>query len=157
MTDISIPETSEYVPLLSALIGKDLSVGPNEPASDPSSMAGFLHVFVDDDDKPVMLAGAEAPLAYNMGAALALIPKARAEDAAKSAEIDEDLYENYFEIMNVLTRVVNEAGGDHVRLVPGSTVDPDAIPAAASGRSCTIGVDGYGEGKLSFWLLGEAA
>ena len=85
------------------------------------------------------------------------MPKGRAEDAISSGSVDQDLYENYFEIMNVLTRVVNDAGGDHVRLVPGSSVDPEAIPAASSGRSCTIGVDGYGEGKLSFWLLGEAA
>lgn len=153
MAEVTIPDTADFVPLLSALIGKDLVVGGGDNAGDPAAISEFLMAFVDDEERPVMLAGGDAALAYFAGAALALLPKGRAEDAIASNERDDDLYENYFEIMNVLTRAVNDAGGPHVRLVPGSSVDPGAIPAATSGRTFDVTVDGYGAGALSFWLV----
>jgi len=151
--EIKIPEANEIVPLLSALIGKDMRVGAESSPVEPSTIVEHLTVFVADDGTPVMLAGGDAPFAYFSGAALALIPKGRAEDAISGGEPDPDLTDNYREVMNVLTRVINDAGDIHVRLVPGSKPDLEALPEPRSGRAYEFDIDGYGTGALNFWKL----
>ncbi len=149
--EVTIPEANTLVPMVSALIGKDIFVRGEDSGPEPASIAQFLTVFVGDEGEPLILAGGDASFAYYAGAALALIPKGRAEDAIGGAEPDPDLVENYREIMNVLTRVVNDQGGPHVRLVPGSTADLAELPEPKSGRAYSLEVDGYGTGNLCFW------
>ncbi len=153
MATISYPETGRLKPLLSDLIGKDISFVTDAALPEPSDIVRQLTVYVGDDDTPLMLAGGDMSFAYFAGAALALVPKARAEDAIALNEVDEDLLENYREIMNVVTRAVNDQGGPHVRLVPGSTVDLDALPTPSDGRALGVDIAGYGAGSLAFWRL----
>lgn len=150
---VRIPETSGLIPLLSTLLGRDLTF---ESGIDPLPLADVedhLTLFVGDDDAPLMLAGGDRAFAYLAGAALAMVPKGRAEDAIRSPQPDEDLLENYFEVMNIVTRVVNDQGGDHVRLIPRSSVILEDLPEPVKGAGLAIEISGYGVGKLSFWLF----
>ncbi len=149
---VRIPETAALIPLLSALIGKDLSFEANVEPPTPAEIEENLTLFVSDDDSPMMLAGGDRAFAYLSGAALAMVPKARAEDAI-SGDSDEDLMENYFEVMNVITRAVNDQGGDHVRLIPQASVVLADLPEPAKGAGLNIDIDKYGTGRLSFWLF----
>lgn len=152
MSVVNFPEAAQLKPLLSDLIGKDVTFGGGDAAvPDPSSVNDLLAVYVGKDDAPVMLAGGNKAFAYFSGAALALIPKGRAEDAIADSEADEDLLENYREILNVVTRAVNDQGRAHVRLVPGSTADLSQLPPAEDAKGYEVGVDGYGDGNLYFW------
>ncbi len=150
---VRIPETSDLIPLLTALIGKDLSFDSGVDPLTPAEVEQHLTLFVGDDDAPLMLAGGDKAFAYFSGAALAMVPKGRAEDAITAREPDEDLLENYFEVMNVVTRVINDQGGDHVRLIPQSSVVLADLPEPAKGSGLDVNMDGYGTGKLSFWLF----
>ncbi len=151
--EVEIPEPNQLMPLVSALIGKDLSLEGESTPPEPTALGELLTVFVGDEGEPLMLAGGDPSFAYLSGAALALIPKGRAEDAINGRDADPDLLDNYREIMNVITRVINDAGDAHVRLVPGSSADLDALPEPRSGRGYGIAIDGYGSGTLCFWKL----
>lgn len=150
---VRIPESGELVPLLSALIGRDITFESGTDPLTPAEVEQHLTLFVSDDDEPLMLAGGDKPFAYLSGAALAMLPKGRAEDAIKDREPDEDLLENYFEVMNVLTRVINDQGGTHCRLIPQSSVVLSDLPEPAKGVGIDLDISNYGTGKLSFWLF----
>ena len=149
---VRIPETSDLIPLLTALIGKDLNFEAGVDPSTPAEIEEHLTLFVSDDNAPLMLAGGDKAFAYLAGAALAMVPKGRAEEAITGAA-DEDLLENYFEVMNVVTRAVNDQGGDHVRLIPQSSVVLADLPEPVKGAGLDIDIDKYGTGRLSFWLF----
>lgn len=150
---VRIPATNELIPLLTALVGRDLTFSANSEPLPPMEFIDHLTLFVDDDDLPVMLAGGDAAFAYRSGAALAMVPGGRADEAIETGVADEDLLENYFEVMNVLTRVINDQGSDHVRLIPESSVDLDEMPDPEKGAAMDIEIEGYGIGKLNFWLF----
>ncbi len=138
---------------MSDLIGKEIffqDVVRDAPA--PADIGEYVTLYVGDDDEPLMLAGGDIAFCSFSGAALALVPKGRAEDAIASGEKDEDLFENYLEIMNVVTRAVNDMGGPHIRLIPGSGAAALAdLPEPTDGRTLVAKIDNYGEGNLSFW------
>lgn len=149
---VRIPNGASLLPLLGALIGRDLTHEAGLDALDLSAVENNLTLFVDDDDLPLMLAGGDTAFVYYSGAALGMLPKGRADEAVASGG-DDDLLENYFEVMNVLTRVINDQGGEHVRLIPGSSVALDELPDPEKGSSMAITIEGYGVGRLSFWLF----
>lgn len=150
---VRVPDTADLIPLLTGLIGKDLTFQAGVDPLPPAEVEEHLTLFVSDDDAPLMLAGGDKAFAYFAGAALAMVPKGRAADAITARQPDEDLLENYFEVMNVITRAVNDQGGDHVRLIPQSSVVLADLPEPAKGAGLDVTIDGYGTGKLSFWLF----
>ena len=153
MSAVTIPEAADLKPLLADLIGKDVSFGQGGDPAEPATIEGQLTLYVGDGGQPFMLAGGDAAFAHLAGAALALVPKARAEDAVASGQPDDDLLENYREIMNVVTRVVNDQGGPHVRLVPGSSVSLSELPTPSAGRCSPTSIENYGDGTLSVWVF----
>jgi len=94
-----------------------------------------------------------AAFAHLSGAALALVPLETAQSAIDTETDDEDLLENYREILNVVTRAINDQGGAHVRLIPGDSPLPDPLPATSGGHEYSITIEGYGEGKMFFWTV----
>ncbi|MFQ5556489.1 MAG: hypothetical protein ACE5GB_03130 [Acidimicrobiales bacterium] len=147
---VTMPDTRELVPMLGGLIGRDLEITATALA-DPTEHVDRTAPYVDDDDRPVVHAGADLAFAMYAGAALAMIPKARAEDAIRSGTADEDLMEIYWEVLNVLTRIINSANEVHVRLVPGGHSTAEDLSSDRGGISFTVDIDGYGSGTLSFW------
>lgn len=150
---VRIPAPADLLPLLSALIGRDLKHTINSEPLEPSAVENKLTLFVDDVDDPLMLAGGDDAFAFLSGAALAMLPKVRAEEAIASGVDSDDLMDCYFEVMNVLTRVINDQGGDHVRLIPQSSVVLSDLPDPVKGTGLDIEIDGYGTGRISFWLF----
>jgi hypothetical protein len=153
MPQVRFPEQLHLKNLLTDLIGKDVSFAVDVVAPSPTDVAGYLTMFVGDDDAPLMLAAGDIRFAHLAGAALALIPKGRAEDAIAAGDADPDLIENYREVMNVITRAVNDTGGAHVRLIPGSSVDVASLGEPVDASGLEADVDGYGRGHLYFWRL----
>lgn len=150
---VRMPETAGLIPLLTSLLGKSITFVSGVEPLVPSDVEDHLMLFVSDDDAPLMLAGADKAFAYYSGAALGMVPPGPAKEAINSSEKDEDLLENYFEVMNIVTRVVNDQGGDHVRLIPQSSVVLGELPEIVKGAGLDITVEGYGTGKLTFWLF----
>lgn len=90
------------------------------------------------------------------GAALAQLPKDIADDAAKQG-LDEDLNEFLYEVLNVVSRLLNSSSTPHVVLrdmitVPGEQMPGDTrtLVAYPAGRQdYLITIEGYGAGQLS--------
>lgn len=150
---VRTPDPTEIRPLLTALIGRECEPTRKMTFGKPESIAKYLAVFVGDDDAPLMLAGGDSAFAHMSGAALALVPATTAVQAIESGADDGELLENYREVLNVVTRAINDQGGAHVRLIPGDIPLPDPLPATSGGHEYTIKIDGYGEGKMFFWTV----
>ncbi len=136
--------------LLEKLIGKGVS--QSEPSSKeihPSTLRGL----VTDENELVALIGSDLAFAHFSGAALAMVPLDAVDADATSP--DEDLLEVYGEVANVLSRVVNEALPERVRIDPGIVHPIEELAniirqgELAFGRS--VSIDGYGAGVLAVW------
>ena len=132
--------------LLSSLVGNDVTVTPAKGAA--SGANTFQVWYLDDDDTPVCSAIAELGLAHGGGAAIAMIPAGRAQDATKAGTPDPDLLANFREVLNVLARPLNERNGFHVRMDPDTTAAPRTV-ALGEAASYQVTVAGYGSGVLT--------
>ena len=132
--------------LLSSLIGNDVTV-----TSGPSPAGGsapFQVWYLDDDDVPVCSAIADLSLAHGGGAAIAMIPAGRAQDATKAGTPDKDLLVNFREVLNVLARPLNETNGFHVRMDPPAAAAPRDVALGAAAHY-QVSIAGYGAGVLT--------
>jgi len=155
MTDamqLLLPEPMDLIPLLSGLFGRDVVVRPCDDL-DMSACTNRSADYIDDEDVALVVVGTDLAFASHAGAALAMIPRSRAEDAVKSGTDDPDLLEIYGEVLNILTRPINDSNDCHVRLVPGTVGTSSEPSSAAVAAGFTISIDNYGEGKLGFWRV----
>ncbi|MDG2114956.1 MAG: hypothetical protein P8N02_20385 [Actinomycetota bacterium] len=137
------PTRDELIGDLSDLLGASIEVEPG--TLDPSSVGLSTWDFVDDNDVPMCTVSTELPLAHAAGAALAMMPPARAE----CDDPDAELIEYYCEVVNVLSGRVNTSNPIHVRLVPGSTGE-GAWPVGGVSTCYSVTVGEYGTGVIGF-------
>ena len=139
-------EPSHVAWLLKDLLGRGVQVAEIDAFEPhPATRCGL----VSNDDRLVGIISADLALAHRAGAALAMVPVGAVEDVGDS--VDDEWIEFYREVANVLSRTVNEASPERVRLDPGIQHDPDALVAveAAGGLlALQVTIDGYGEGRL---------
>ncbi len=140
-------ESRDVQRLLRKLLNRSVKVTlskerPEHPAT--------RRALVNDDNALVAVIASDLAFAHRAGAALALMPSPTV--ATVGDEPDEDLVENYIEIANVLSRLVNEASRARVRIDPGLTVPADQMQALISACGCTafhVDIEGYGTGDLA--------
>jgi hypothetical protein len=150
---VDFPPSAALTPFLRDLLGTDIALTQVEaPAPDDPAVLSHMTFFLDDENYIVMKAAGDLPFVAYAGCALAMIPAGRAEETVTSGNLEEDIDECYREVMNVLTRTVNENSGKHVRLVPGMRPTPDQLVAVSSSIAYDVNVDRYGTGRLCFWL-----
>jgi hypothetical protein len=145
--------------LLSDLLGREVAVTPAEPVVTADLPTTVLAVYVDKAVRLSAVIGLELSLAAFAGAALGLLPAGGAEDCVKEKSLSPMLAENVKELCNVLTGLLNRAGGSHHRLhhvyLPGEDVPADAsahLLAFGQRLDLTVDVPRYGEGKFSLSL-----
>jgi hypothetical protein len=136
--------------MLGGLMGRELSgreAAPIEPH--PRTLRGL----VTNDNELIAVVGSDLDFAHYTGAALAMIPKGRAEDA--NGVPDDDLLEVYVEVANVMSRLIDEAMPMRVRIDPGlNHSEDDLLAIAKTGVPVTmtqLDVDGYGGGVIGVW------
>lgn len=147
-----LPEPGDLIPLLQGLIGRDVIVRPCDDL-DFSACVNRGANYLDDADTVRVVVGADLAFASFSGAALAMIPRSRAEDAIKSGTDDPDLLEIYGEVLNVLSRPINDSNDSHVRLVPGTVGESQELGSAPATAGFFVSIDNYGDGKLGFWRI----
>jgi len=147
--------------LLSDLLGRDVTVAPADPVVAADVPTTVIAVYVDNGLQLTGVVGLDLPLAAFAGAALGLMPAGGAEDCVKENELSPVLAENVKELCNVLTGLLNRAGGSHHRLhhvyLPGEDHPGDvAAQLLAIGHRLDLNVDvpRYGEGRFSLSLVG---
>ena len=150
---VGFPPSAALAPFLRDLLGTDVNLTEVAPPSpeDPAVMP-HMTFFLDDENYIVMKAAGDLPFVAYAGCALAMIPAGRATETVTTGNLEEDIDDCYREIMNVLTRTVNENSGKHVRLVPGMRPTQDQLVAVSSAIAYDVSIDRYGAGRLCFWL-----
>ncbi len=155
-TQYKIPKEAEVKEMLNMLYD-GLEIKPGDAISTDKDSKVMIAVFVDDQNQPVTACVGDYNFTAFAGAALTRIPKGGAEDAASSGDFSEMLLGNFYEVMNICSRLFMDSSTPHLRLAKSyKTIDelPDNVSnmlAAATGQAgFDISIQNYGEGKLSF-------
>lgn len=158
MTDL--PPTKLIKDVLDGLLGVDVAVSPADALTPADTVSGALALYIDDGGRLGAVAGWDLAAAAYVGAAVALVPVAGAEDAIEDRYIPEHLLENLSEVSNVLASVFQLPANPHLRLErlyrPVNTAADDAIHLLyALGHRIDLNVDvpRYGKGRLSVSMV----
>ena len=151
------PNDAQLQEMLGMLFGNDLKINPGDPVATDADSKSIVAIFVNADGSPATACFCDLPFAAYSGAALSMIPKGGAEDAAKSGELSEMMRGNLNEIMNICSRLFITNDTPHVKLetlydkAGELPENARAMVDAAAGRSdFRVTIPGYGEGRMSF-------
>ncbi|WP_420452488.1 hypothetical protein [Ilumatobacter sp.] len=118
-------------------------------------------VLIDDTDAPAGLILSDLAFAAHAGASLIMLPAATALDAVEAGELTETLRENYHEVANIMTGLLNGPSVAHVRIgehADGLSSDArDVVMKAAGRRTYDVSIPGYGDGRIALYAVGERA
>ena len=137
--------------LLGQLLGRAVHLHPvSEVHADSNTFRGL----VTESNHLVAVVAGDLAFAHQSGAALAMVPNAMLEDINETTS--QDLLENYTEVANVLSRLVNEASKDRIRLDPGIVHDEEALQAIVD-QNKTLArwqadIEGYGTSHFGIWV-----
>ena len=152
-----LPIPEDVGAFLTDLLGKPVSVSKSKEIDFGDEAVQFVAGrYLDDKDRLLCACIADLSLAGTAGAALAMIPSAVVTSAVEAGEIGDSLRENFYEVVNILSKFLNGPTSPHVRLAD----LVDGVPADASGlltpatrrKDYDITVVGYPGGHLT--LLG---
>ncbi len=152
-----LPATKLIKDVLDGLLGKEVAIRPSETAlQSADTVGGALATYVDDANALWAVVGWDLAAGANVGAAVALVPPAAAEDAVEERYLPEHLLENLGEVSNVLASSFQLPGNPHLRLErtyrPVASAPEDAVQllyALGNRMDLDIDVPGYGAGRLS--------
>jgi hypothetical protein len=152
----SLPPVKLIKDVLDGLLGRDVVLAPGEPMVSVDAIGGALAVYIDDRNALQAVAGWNLPAAANVGAAVALVPRAGAEAAIEDQYLPDNLLENLNEVSNVLASIFQIPGNPHLRLEqthrPVNAAPADAVAllyALGQPIDVVLDVPGYGGGRLA--------
>lgn len=141
---------------LTNLIGKNAVVKEREPidVNDPDAVM-YTVTLVDPDEAAAGIMLADLAFASYAGACLVLIPKGAADDAVEAGELSESLLDNFSEVANVMTGLLNGPITSHLK-VGGVSAGVDeatkSLVLRAAGRKFfDIDIPEYGAGVLAMY------
>jgi hypothetical protein len=124
---------------------------PALPLDDPLVVGRFD----DDDGGAAALLVADVPFAAISGAALAMIPAVVAQEAIKTGEMSSALFDNFREVVNVFSGLLNSPSTPHLVLRalerhPEATTEiTELLEAPSRRRDFDVTIEGYGSGCLA--------
>lgn len=152
-----IPDPKPIKDLFESLLGRDVAISISaEPVVPTARRACCVGLYLHDNADVGALVAADLELSARAGAALGLVPKAGADSAIENRELPAALYDNFFEVMNILSSLFNEGQPqDHLKLSsvcqPGSVIPTNAakmLRGLGKRADYNLDVDGYGRGAL---------
>jgi hypothetical protein len=156
----SLPPVKLIKDVLDGLLGRDVVLAPGEPMVSVDAIGGALAVYIDDRNALQAVAGWNLPAAANVGAAVALVPRAGAEAAIEDQYLPDNLLENLNEVSNVLASIFQIPGNPHLRLhetyCPVAAAPNDAYELLfrlGNRIDLAIDVPSYGTGRFALSML----
>jgi len=129
---------------------QELAIGEDDPTV-------YTGVFVDDEGHVIGACLADLAFAARAGAALAMIPKPVADDALKQGALVDNLRENYYEVANIATSLLNGPSVPHLKLTELVDGVPDEvrdlIVRAAGRRTYSVTLGDYGSGTFALYAV----
>ncbi|MBN2070012.1 MAG: hypothetical protein JW814_01040 [Candidatus Krumholzibacteriota bacterium] len=157
-----VPSSTAICDLFESLLDAKVSTGPGSAVViDPETpLAAALFTLEDGTAKAIWLSSLET-IVY-VGSALAVVPPETAMATVKSAEIPDNIRENFQEVMNVSASLFNKAEGPFLKLdelfIHPEPVTEDImmkVAGAANRVDLAIRIADYGEGTMSLIEIGN--
>lgn len=142
---------------ISSLLGMVFGENPKVVESDDQKLDDkYIAPFINRDNKLVAYCAGDLPCVIFSGACLSMMPKGTAEDMVKDGNVDESVMLNYYEVMNIITKVLMDDDSEHLRIAKRILNPEEGVKATNVMRgkgktySFEMEVPGYGPGKLVF-------
>ena len=144
--------------VLSDLFGRPVVVSRNPPLIRQVADKFTASLFTKEDGAVGVIGLADLDFTAFAGAALTMFPTPMAERQIEVGQVDEMVFENFREIMNVCASQFNSANVAHVKLTQMLRLPKDVLPPAVelqmrkpvSRLDFTVQIPNYGKGRLSF-------
>jgi len=152
-----LPDGDQIAETVSGLVGRDVSADKCDKL-DLSAAGPYLYgVYMQTDGgKVAAISISELKLGAYAGAALSLIPVGAANEFIKKKKLDEEMFENYEEVINVSAALFNLPDIPHVKLRAAheklDEVPEDALPLIEDYKSrvdVSVDISDYGSGKMA--------
>ena len=150
-----MPEPGEVRALVNGLLDRAVTVTPEPQPVLPGRDVHVVGSYIDDTGEVRAVALSDHVLGTVLGAALALVPPPRVEEAVASGSVPSDLAENTREVLNVAASLFN-TGEQHLKLqatwVAPEPVAEDVVSFLRHPCRRTdlrVDVPGYGQGVLA--------
>ena len=157
MTQYAIPKQIEVQQMLGMLYDNEISVDEAEPLNTDAGAKTLVAVYIDDEDKPVTVCTCDFNFTAYAGGALTKIPKPGTDEMAESGEFSQMIMGNFYEVMNICSRLFMNSQTPHLRLEKTYTAPEDApgevvelLSSSSRKAGFKVNIDGYGDGQISF-------
>ncbi|MGC8462074.1 MAG: response regulator transcription factor [Acidimicrobiales bacterium] len=151
-------QADEVADVLEGLLHKKVNVAAADgPAR--RELARVAARYVDAAGRDAAMCVVEVPLAAAVGAALSMMPAASAEEWGRSGVLPEVVAQNFYEVANVLAKVIASTDGRCVLAELTVHADFERLPHDGEIESSPrqvhvdVDVDGYGSGRLTLATL----
>lgn len=153
-----MPSQDSVKRLLSDLFGRPVVVSRNPPLIRAATDKFTAAMFTKEDGAPGVIALADLPFTAYAGAALTMFPTPMAERQIETGQVDEMVFENFREIMNVCASQFNGANTAHVKLTQLLRLPKDKLPVEVETAmrkplarlDFMVQIPNYGKGRLTF-------
>ena len=148
-----MPIPEDVRDFLGDLLGKPVSVTKANKVDFSKEPDKFVTgLYVDDKDRLIGACITDISLAATTGAALAMMPAAVAKEAVEAGKLEEGLRDNFYEVVNIMSRLLNGPSVPHLRLtdlVDGVPQDVlDLVEKAKGRKHYDVTVVGYAGGGM---------
>lgn len=156
MSTVVLPHPKDVRDMFSGILGREVEVASGEPVVPTGLVRAGVGIYVEDNLTLSAAIAADLALVAHAGAALGLVPAAAATDAIASGAVTGAMWENFAELLNIGTGLLNHDGAPHVRLY--ASHEPGEVPPVdvqdllrGLGRrlDLTVTIAGYGTGAFS--------
>jgi hypothetical protein len=159
-TPIKVTTGAEITRLLTRILNVSVSAMPALGPKTADLQRVAWGVYEGSESSMSYFWGLELSLAAAAAAALVLFPPARAHESVVAGRLDETLQENCRELLNVMTRLLNVAGGIHFRLetlVYQEAILPkvvqDRMDRVSERLDLELTIAGYGGGRMTLLMV----
>lgn len=151
-----VPIQEAVAEFVSALLGMGTAASKVTPPTVEPDGSHVLAAYNDDLGRIAAVITADLAFAAATGAALAMIPATAAQEAVLAGELSETLIENYREIANMTSSLLNKPTTPHLKLMDVWPSDHPDLPAdvwailasPTKRREYAVTIDGYGSGQF---------
>ncbi len=153
MANYITPSKGNVKKLLTGIFGDGTEVEEGEAINlEDSYVANYVC-----EDTTVALCVADLSLVVNSGSGMMQLPPAVAKDAIKDKDPTEIMVEAYYEVANILTRVLMNSKSPHLKLTtlhkPGDDLGfASAINGSTECIPFKVDIPGFGSGNLTFHI-----
>ena len=148
-----MPIPEDIRDFLSDLLGKPVAVSKGQKLSFDDPTRFVTGVYIEDDGTLGGACIADLSLAASAGAALAMMPTVVAKESVDAGELSEGLRDNFYEVANILSRLLNGPSVPHLRISELAAGVPDQVMElsgkAAGLKHYNVTIVDYAGGSMS--------